>query len=209
MKLLFTSSRSQVICMMKAIAVSRFSRLIWFLQDWLYLICTRHDFSHIVEEHFRRKLRLVIYWDENGLLIAGFAQGLLTMIQLTFFCVCIIKLHAIPNSLIFTKFVCFLLQVNDKDFSITLNAYFITKWSDQRLQVTYLKRNRTAAGASGSRVGLHGTPQVFRTTTTARYVPDYTQILQFLDEWKHVPLWQTLNLDQGLCNLIVFWDLPA
>ena len=117
-----------------------------------------------------------------GLLIAGFAQSLLTMIQLTFFCVCIIKLHAIPNSLIFTKFVCFLLQVNDKDFSITLNAYFITKWSDQRLQVTYLKRNRTAAGASGSRVGLHGTPQVFRTTTTARYVPDYTQILQFLDE---------------------------
>ncbi len=33
-------------------------------------------------------------------------------------------------------------KVNDKDFSITLNAYFIVKWRDQRLIVT--KRNRTA-----------------------------------------------------------------
>ena len=107
MKLLFTSSRSQVICMMKAIAVSRFSRLIWFLQDWLYLICTRHDFSHLVEEHCRRKLRLVIYWDENGLLIAGFAQGLLTMIQLTGF-LCVYHKTAYNSQLShFTKFVCF------------------------------------------------------------------------------------------------------
>ena len=33
-------------------------------------------------------------------------------------------------------------KVNDKDFSITINAYFIVKWSDQRLIVA--KRNRTA-----------------------------------------------------------------
>ena len=32
-------------------------------------------------------------------------------------------------------------NVNDQDFSITLNAYFITKWHDKRLSVT--KRNRT------------------------------------------------------------------
>ena len=44
------------------------------------------------------------------------------------------------------KNITLLLQVNDIDFSITLNAYFITKWQDQRLQVTYLKRNRTSRG---------------------------------------------------------------
>ena len=33
-------------------------------------------------------------------------------------------------------------KVNDKDFSITINAYFIVKWRDQRLIVA--KRNRTA-----------------------------------------------------------------
>ena len=31
-------------------------------------------------------------------------------------------------------------KVNDKDFSITINAYFIVKWKDQRLIVS--KRNR-------------------------------------------------------------------
>ena len=39
-------------------------------------------------------------------------------------------------------------KVNDKDFSITLNAYFIVKWRDQRLIVS--KRNRTR-GRSRSR----------------------------------------------------------
>ena len=33
-------------------------------------------------------------------------------------------------------------KVNDKDFSITLNAYFIAKWFDERLQITL--RNRTS-----------------------------------------------------------------
>ena len=33
-------------------------------------------------------------------------------------------------------------QVNDKDFSITLNAYFIVKWHDDRLHV--MNRNRDA-----------------------------------------------------------------
>ena len=33
-------------------------------------------------------------------------------------------------------------KVNDKDFSITLNAYFIAKWYDERLQITL--RNRTS-----------------------------------------------------------------
>ena len=32
-------------------------------------------------------------------------------------------------------------KVNDKDFSITLNAYFIAKWYDKRLEITM--RNRT------------------------------------------------------------------
>ena len=32
-------------------------------------------------------------------------------------------------------------KVNDKDFSITLNAYFIATWYDQRLEITL--RNRT------------------------------------------------------------------
>ena len=33
-------------------------------------------------------------------------------------------------------------KVNDKDFSITLNAYFIAKWFDERLEITL--RNRTS-----------------------------------------------------------------
>ena len=33
-------------------------------------------------------------------------------------------------------------KVNDKDFSITMNAYFIVKWQDRRLIVE--KRNRTS-----------------------------------------------------------------
>ena len=33
-------------------------------------------------------------------------------------------------------------KVNDRDFSVTLNAYFIAKWHDQRLQVT-TRRNLT------------------------------------------------------------------
>ncbi len=37
-------------------------------------------------------------------------------------------------------------KVNDKDFSITLNAYFIVKWRDKRLIVS--KRNRTRASRS-------------------------------------------------------------
>ena len=32
-------------------------------------------------------------------------------------------------------------QVNDKDFSITLNAYFIVKWHDDRLHVMNRNRN--------------------------------------------------------------------
>ena len=35
-------------------------------------------------------------------------------------------------------------KVNDKDFSITLNAYFIAKWLDKRLEITW--RNRTTRG---------------------------------------------------------------
>ena len=34
-------------------------------------------------------------------------------------------------------------KVNDKDFSITLNAYFIVKWQDRRLIVE--RRNRTSS----------------------------------------------------------------
>ena len=41
----------------------------------------------------------------------------------------------------FNRFYGFLFQVNDKDFSITINAYFIVKWKDERLIVS--KRNRT------------------------------------------------------------------
>jgi hypothetical protein len=33
-------------------------------------------------------------------------------------------------------------KVNDKDFSITLNAYFIVKWRDQRLIVMASNRTR-------------------------------------------------------------------
>ena len=34
-------------------------------------------------------------------------------------------------------------KVNDKDFSITLNAYFIVKWRDQRLIVMTSNRTRS------------------------------------------------------------------
>ncbi len=37
-------------------------------------------------------------------------------------------------------------KVNDKDFSITLNAYFIVKWRDARLMVS--DRNRTSKSSS-------------------------------------------------------------
>ena len=48
-------------------------------------------------------------------------------------------------------------KVNDKDFSITLNAYFIVKWQDRRLIVE--KRNRTSK---------HNIPdsRIIRSTTT-------------------------------------------
>ena len=46
-------------------------------------------------------------------------------------------------------------KVNDKDFSITMNAYFIVKWQDRRLIVE--KRNRTSK---------HFIPDI-RTTTTS------------------------------------------
>lgn len=48
-------------------------------------------------------------------------------------------------------------KVNDKDFSVTMNAYFIVKWQDRRLIVE--KRNRTSK---------HHIPDttVIRTTTT-------------------------------------------
>ena len=36
------------------------------------------------------------------------------------------------------------LQVSDKDFSITLNAYFIVKWSDSRCRLIYKKCRNTA-----------------------------------------------------------------
>ena len=38
----------------------------------------------------------------------------------------------------------FWLQVSDKDFSITLNAYFIVKWSDSRCRLIYKKCRNTA-----------------------------------------------------------------
>lgn len=41
-------------------------------------------------------------------------------------------------------------KVNDKDFSITINAYFIVKWKDDRLIVT--KRNRTRRKYHGEEV---------------------------------------------------------
>ena len=42
----------------------------------------------------------------------------------------------------------FWLQVSDKDFSITLNAYFIVKWSDSRCRLIYKKRRNTAVRSS-------------------------------------------------------------
>ena len=38
----------------------------------------------------------------------------------------------------------FWFQVSDKDFSITLNAYFIVKWSDSRCRLIYKKCRNTA-----------------------------------------------------------------
>ena len=46
-------------------------------------------------------------------------------------------------------------KVNDKDFSITMNAYFIVKWQDRRLIVE--KRNRTSK---------HFIPDIRQTTTS-------------------------------------------
>ena len=39
-------------------------------------------------------------------------------------------------------------KVSDKDFSVTLNAYFIVKWKDPRIIVSD-SRNKSLAGSSG------------------------------------------------------------
>jgi hypothetical protein len=54
-------------------------------------------------------------------------------------------------------------KVNDRDFSITLNAYFIVKWQDRRLIV--MQRNRT------SRVYQQDAPEIIRSSTTETSQP--------------------------------------
>ena len=55
-------------------------------------------------------------------------------------------------------------KVNDKDFSITMNAYFIVKWQDRRLIVE--KRNRTSKHFIPDR-RLPDQPQTSTTTTSS------------------------------------------
>ena len=57
-------------------------------------------------------------------------------------------------------------KVNDKDFSITLNAYFIVKWQDRRLIVE--KRNRTSKHfIPDRRIPDQPQPQTSTTTTSS------------------------------------------
>ncbi len=58
-------------------------------------------------------------------------------------------------------------KVNDKDFSITINAYFMVKWRDQRLLIS--KRNKTRGSSSHLR-RERPTPMTTSSTTTDSFL---------------------------------------
>lgn len=52
-------------------------------------------------------------------------------------------------------------KVKDKDFSITINAYFIAKWRDVRLHIEERNRSRTRVHKENERKLIPVNPEVF------------------------------------------------